>query len=264
MISALLPIETPEGISFSYEPASLTDRGKAYLIDLLIRIAVLLVIGLVFLIALGPGLQEVGQGLWMILAFLVEWGYYVLFEMLWDGQSPGKRLFDLRVIKSAGHPIGFYESVLRNLLRAADAVPLSGVFLVFLAVRGADLVLALLGIYAAGAVVMLVTRRTQRLGDLAADTIVVHERRAWLSAQAPRAAALTVSPDLRRLSLSNQERRLLQEFVARKDRLHPDRCEELAQILAVPYSRRFGLSMQDGAAALLCRLYNSTLEEPKP
>jgi uncharacterized RDD family membrane protein YckC len=249
MISSLLPIETPEGISFSYEPASLMDRGKAYLIDLLIRIGVLLVLGLFFLLVLRP-VVAAGVGLWLILAFLVEWGYYVLFEMVWDGQSPGKRLFNLRVIKSAGHPIGFYDSVLRNLLRAADALP----------VLPPSLPLS----YGVGALSMIVSRRFQRLGDLAADTIVVHEKRAWFATQPPRAAALSVSPDLRRLTLSNQERRLLQEFVVRKDRLHPDRCEELAQILAEPYARRFGLPMPDGATAFLCRLYNSTLEEPKP
>lgn len=242
MISSLLPIETPEGISFSYEPASLTDRGKAYLIDLLIRIAALLVIGLLFLLFLGPAVLA-GVGLWLILAFLVEWGYYVLFEIIWDGQSPGKRLFDLRVIKSAGHPIGFYDSVLRNLLRAADALPLT---------------------YAVGALAMLVTRRFQRLGDIAADTIVVHERRAWFGGQAPRSNAAAVAPDLRRLTLSNQERRLLQEFVARKDRLHPDRREELAEILAGPYARRFNLPPAADATSLLIRLHSATGEEPRP
>jgi uncharacterized RDD family membrane protein YckC len=242
MISALLPIETPEGISFSYEPASLTDRGKAYLIDLLIRIAALLVIGLLFLLFLGPAVLA-GVGIWLILAFLVEWGYYVFFEIIWDGQSPGKRLFDLRVIKSAGHPIGFYDSVLRNLLRAADALPLT---------------------YAVGALAMLATRRFQRLGDIAADTIVVHERRAWFGGQAPRSNAVVVAPDLRRLTLSNEERRLLQEFVARKDRLHPDRREELAEILAGPYARRFNLAREADATSLLTRLHSATGEEPRP
>jgi uncharacterized RDD family membrane protein YckC len=124
MISAALPIETPEGISFTYELASLTDRGRAYMIDLLIRIAVVAVVAVIFAVFLGPAILA-GLGLWLILYFVVEWGYYVVFDLIWDGQSPGKRLFELRVIKSAGHPIGFYDSVLRNLLRAADSVPFS-------------------------------------------------------------------------------------------------------------------------------------------
>ncbi len=240
MISAALPIDTPEGISFSYELASLADRGKAYLIDFLIRVAALVVLAVIFALFLGPALLA-GVGIWMVLYFVVEWGYYVLFEMIWDGQSLGKRLFELRVIKAAGHPIGFYDSVLRNLLRAADALPLT---------------------YAVGALSVLVTRKFQRLGDLAADTIVVHEKKAWFGGRAPKISPEQVQPDLRRVALSNQERRLLQEFVVRKDRLHPDRCEELAEILAAAYARRFNLPRAASASELLLRLHASTQQEP--
>ena len=237
MISSALPIETPEGISFTHELASLTDRGRAYLIDLLIRIAVVAVVAVLFAIFLGPAILA-GVGLWLILYFVVEWGYYVLFDVVWDGQSPGKRLFELRVIKSAGHPIGFYDSALRNLLRAADIVPMT---------------------YATGVITILCTRRFQRLGDLAADTIVVHERKTWFAGQAVPGRPEAVQADLRKVTLSNRERRLLQEFMMRKDRLHPDRRDELAEILATAYREHFKLPAEGDATALLSKLYSSTL-----
>ena len=142
-----MPIESPEGISFSYEPACLTDRGWAYLLDFLVRAGIVLGISIPLLITLGPAM-EAGMGLVFIVFFLVEWFYHVFCEMVMDGQSVGKRVLSLRVVKVAGHPIGFYDSVLRNLLRAADLLP---------------------GTYAVATLAVLSTRRFQRLGDLVTD-----------------------------------------------------------------------------------------------
>jgi len=167
----------------------------------------------------------------------------VVFEVAWDGQSPGKRLFELRVVKTAGHPIGFYESALRNLLRAADILPAT---------------------YAVGALAMLVTRRFQRLGDLAADTIVVHEKKAWFGRQPPKPSVAIAQAELRGVTLSNRERRLLQEFVLRKDRLHPDRREELAEILADAYRKRFSLPAEASPSTLLAKLHAAQSEEKRP
>lgn len=234
MIGTGLRVDSPEGVSFTYELASLAERGKAYMVDLLIRAGVLLVMGVLFVLLLGPAIFA-GIGLWLILYFVIEWGYYVLFEMLWDGQSPGKRVFGLRVVKTAGHPIGFYDSVLRNLLRAADGLPFT---------------------YAVGVVATMVTRNFQRLGDLAADTVVVHEQKAWYGLREPRIEPqLMDAASLRGVVLSNRERRLLQEFVLRKDRLHPDRREQLAEILAHAYARRLRLPVEGSATDLLVRLH---------
>ena len=233
MISTALPIETPEGITFTYELASLPDRGKAYAIDLLIRAVAVFGLGALVMLLLGP-LLPAGLGLWMVVAFVVEWFYYVVFEVAMDGQSVGKRLLGLRVVKVAGHPIGFYDSVLRNLLRAADALPLT---------------------YAAGVISVLLTRRFQRLGDLAAGTIVVHERKTWFGSRQPHIDPRLAQDRLRGIVLSNRERRLLQEFALRKDRLHPRRCEQLAEILAGPYRRRFGMPAPESATETLDRLH---------
>ncbi len=235
MISATIPIETPEGISLSYELASLSDRGMAYLVDLLVRFAALAVIGALFFLFLGEA-RLAGLGLWLVIYFLLEWGYFVLFELLWDGQSPGKRLFELRVIKSAGHPVGFYDSALRNLLRGADLVPMT---------------------YAVGAISILASGRFQRLGDLAAGTIVIRERKAGLGVRSLKTDRELAQAELRAVTLSHRERHLLAEFLHRKDRLHPERREELAEILAAAYSRCYHLPGEAQPSLLLAKLYAS-------
>lgn len=239
MISTTLPIETPEGITFTYELASLADRGKAYAIDLLIRGVGVFILGVLMLLLLGP-LLPAGAGLWLIISFIVEWFYYVVFEMTMGGQSLGKRLLGLRVVKVAGHPIGFYDSVLRNLLRAADILPFT---------------------YAAGALSVLFTRRFQRLGDLAAGTIVVHERKTWFGNRQPQIDPRLAQGGPRGIVLSNRERRLLQDFMLRKDRLHPERREQLAEILAEPYRRRFGMPASASATDTLVKLHVAASEE---
>lgn len=251
MISTHFKIDSPEGVSFSYELASLTERGVAYLIDFAIRAAVMIALGIAMLIALGPVIFA-GIGLWLIIYFVVEWGYYVLFELLWSGQSPGKRLFNLRVVKVHGTPVGFFDSLLRNLLRAADALP----------------PIFFMGSYAFGSVSLLLSRRFQRLGDLAAGTIVVLERRNYYagSPRGPGLPALDAStmlgPEaaLRGARLSSRERRLLAEFAERSHRLHPDRAEELATIIAAPFAARMGRAVEGRATDFLLRLHAAASE----
>jgi uncharacterized RDD family membrane protein YckC len=91
----------------------------------------------------------------IFLPFLVYWGYFTLFEAFWNGRTPGKRLTKIRVIQRSGRGIGLFESMTRNLLRIVDQIPL---------------------FYAVGVVCIFLTKHQQRLGDLAAGTLVVHER----------------------------------------------------------------------------------------
>jgi len=100
-------------------------------------------------------------GLFGLVSFVFLWGYYIFFEMIWNGQTPGKRLARLRVIRGDGGPIGLTESVIRNLIRLVDFLPL---------------------IYGLGVVVMFVDGKARRLGDLAAGTMVVIEQRSVLKA----------------------------------------------------------------------------------
>jgi len=159
-----IAVETPENVVFHHRMAGLSTRGIAILIDTLVQIVaivILVFIGgiLTFFVESLPGfLRVIGPGwLWAILSifmWIVFTGYYVIFEFLWGGQTPGKRLIRIRVIKENGGPIGFYEALLRNLLRFVDAMP---------------------AIYGAGILSALVTSREQRLGDLVAGTVVVRE-----------------------------------------------------------------------------------------
>ena len=91
----------------------------------------------------------------VLVVFLLRWGYYTVFEAFWNGQTPGKKLCKLRVIRDSGRQITFFESLTRNLIRVVDSLP---------------------GFYAIGIVTMLCNRRSKRLGDFAAGTLVVHER----------------------------------------------------------------------------------------
>ena len=115
-------VETPEHVRFRYRVAGPVRRMLAYLLDLLIRIAALLVLWAVIAIAFAATRDAI-QGFVLITLFVMEWGYYVFFETTGDGRSPGKRVLSLRVVKEGGYPIGFIDSVLRNLLRSADFLP---------------------------------------------------------------------------------------------------------------------------------------------
>jgi hypothetical protein len=96
----------------------------------------------------------------ILILFLIFSGYFIFFEWLWDGQTPGKRLLKLRVIRDDGRPITLWEAIARNLLRVFDAVP--GFFL---------------PIYSIGLIVIFLSNRDQRVGDVFAGTVVIRERR---------------------------------------------------------------------------------------
>lgn len=239
-IDTRLLVDAPEGVSFTYELASVADRAKAYALDLLIRAVVLAVAALIVLIAMWP-LQFAGVGLLLIVGFALEWGYYVLFEQLWNGQSPGKRVFQLRVVRVGGQPIGWWESVLRNLLRAADGLP----------------PLSVVGSYLAGSLTCSLTERFQRLGDLAAGTIVIRERSGPLRS-APPATPSAASAQLRGVALNARQRRLIASFAMRQRALPPARREQLARVVAEPLARQLGLDLPQsalGATEMLLALH---------
>jgi uncharacterized RDD family membrane protein YckC len=142
---------TPEAVPVAVNYAGLGSRGIAQLFDSLIVLAIgfaLLMIGA----ALRPG-DNTAIALAILYVFFATSGYYMLFEGLWNGQTPGKRQQKIRVVKVDGQPIGWAQAVIRNLLRIVDE----------------------LFYYAIGVLFILTTKKSQRLGDLAAGTIVLHE-----------------------------------------------------------------------------------------
>lgn len=144
-------IETPEGIELVMPLADPVARAYAFAIDFAIRLAVMWVAAML----LGM-LGQVGTGIILIVIFFLMWGYFVLFEMLWDGSSPGKRIMKLRVVNDDFTPVNFSSSLIRNLLRTADIMP---------------------GCYGFAISTMLFNRDNKRLGDIAAKTVVISTER---------------------------------------------------------------------------------------
>lgn len=206
MIGAALRLETPEGIDLEVSPAGPVPRGLAILIDGTITQASTAVTAILLSFA-----GNAGMGLYLILLFLVEWFYPVLFEVLRGGQTPGKKLMGLRVVNADATPIGWNGSIVRNLLRTADFFPL---------------------LYVGGVVSMLVSSRYQRLGDLAADTLVVHvvpSEELALGALAPDDDELgTRMPSI---PLTPADQRAILAFAERRSDLSVERAVEIANVL---------------------------------
>lgn len=156
-----LSIETPELVAIDMPVAGIGSRFVALFVDYLIWLVV--IIAYVLLIYyVGPSLSIAGklpekwaEAILIALPFVFYWGYFTFFEAFWDGRTPGKRVAKIRVIQRSGRGIGLFESMTRNFLRVVDQIPL---------------------IYAVGVVSIFLTRQHQRLGDLAAGTLVVHDR----------------------------------------------------------------------------------------
>ena len=225
-------IETPEHIVFRYRVAGPARRTLAYLVDLLVCYGALTVVTLLIVLAAGSGssvgddmsgLAKAGTGFLLVALFFIQWVYFVLVETVW-GTSPGKSALGLRVLTAEGRRIGFSHAALRNLLRAADALPVG---------------------YLLGLAFMAGSSKFQRIGDLVAGTIVVvsDERtmaepiRLWPAAAPKELAGL---PD--RVALDPDERTALELFLRRRGRLGPMREEELARMLVPAFARRFEMS----------------------
>jgi uncharacterized RDD family membrane protein YckC len=160
-----LSIATPEGVDLDLVLAGLGSRLVAAVIDYLVQGALLLALFVIgFTVGGGDGAGGFVVAVLFVAGFLIWFGYHVAFETLASGRTPGKRATGLRVVGLGGEPVGFVSSAVRNLLRLVDGLP---------------------GVYAVGAAAVLFSRRNQRLGDLAAGTLVVRERRAPLPAAPP-------------------------------------------------------------------------------
>jgi uncharacterized RDD family membrane protein YckC len=164
-------IDTPESVTFAYEVAGIGNRFIAALADSTIIFVTLVLLNIMIMVGLsllddlsGPVTMEEETlswagglliALYVLINFLIFWGYYVLFEYLWNGQTPGKRLVKIRVLRVDGNPAGFVEVAIRNLIRIVDFMP-SG--------------------YGLGLLVMFFNKQARRLGDFAAGTLVIKER----------------------------------------------------------------------------------------
>jgi uncharacterized RDD family membrane protein YckC len=247
-------IETPEHIVFRHRVAGPARRFFAYLIDLALCLAALFALLIVVSIA-GVGASSVedamsgamgfGLGLWLLLLFASQWIYFGLLEG-WTGRTIGKRALGLRVVTTQGRPIGWRAAALRNILRFADALPITlagGV--------GPLLFGALASIV--GGTSMALTSRFQRLGDLVAGTMVIVPERATATSAlklAPPASADELSTLPHDVALDADERLAIELFLRRRHRLGRARELELANMIAAPLARRFGMRGRDPSRTL--------------
>ncbi|MDF2691643.1 MAG: hypothetical protein K0S65_26 [Labilithrix sp.] len=238
-------IETPEHIVFHYRLAGPARRAVGHLLDLLLcygAIAILAVI--VALAAMGGGIAsgelgaaaKAGMGLVLLALFAAQWIYFVVWEARF-GRSPGKMAVGVRVVTTSGRPIGWRAAALRNLLRAADLLPVA---------------------YVAGVVSMALSSRFQRLGDLVAGTMVVVPE----NARAAKALELSPPAEPRELAklpdevlLDADERAAIELFLRRRHTLGPAREHELASMIARPIGARLGYKHRD-PSRLLALVYD--------
>ncbi len=228
----VLVVETPEQTRLEYPLAGVGSRFVALAIDTLLQLfagIVLVAIALLFTVtgSLGGRMESFAGGPWAVAIltlfwFVVQFGYYAGFESAWGGQTPGKRKMGLRVIKRSGRPIEPHEALTRNLMRMIDVLPVG---------------------YGVGILSVLFSPSRQRLGDLAAGTVVVHERTYdvapfdWSlepSATAPGHACLEV--------LTREELVAVETFLQRRTapELQPEVREQLAGDLAARIAARLG------------------------
>jgi uncharacterized RDD family membrane protein YckC len=201
VLDTIVSAETPEGILLELRPAGLTARCYAFLLDLLIKLAVLYVFEIGAAVAGGIGLA-----LNIILIFVLEWLYPVAFELSRWGATPGKRSLGLRVVMDNGLPVTPAASLTRNLLRAADFLPL---------------------LYGFAVVSMLLRRDAKRLGDLAAATLVVYEPRP--PARIPNNDIATFAPAI---AVAPRDQAAVIALAERATRLTAARVDELAALAA--------------------------------
>jgi uncharacterized RDD family membrane protein YckC len=221
-----LIIDTPEQIALEYTLASAGSRFLAIAVDTAIQLVFLLALVLLLVAArVVAGTGFVTWATWVQAAvllayFVLMYGYFATFEALWSGQTPGKRLIGLRVISTSGRPITTFDSILRNLLRIVDSIPV---------------------IYAVGLVSVFLTARNQRLGDLAAGTVVVHEQGLRHGAS----PTLAVAPvRLGADRLEPREVEAIETFIKRRDDLSMYRRERAAHQLATHLRERLSLAIE--------------------
>jgi uncharacterized RDD family membrane protein YckC len=212
-------VATPEGIEITLRVAGPVARGLAYTIDLLIRSAIMIAV-LIGASALG----RFGFAVFLLTAFLLEWLYPVVFEVLSGGATPGKRAMGLIVLHDDGTPIRWPASLTRNLLRALDFLPF---------------------MYFVGFIAMVMNRDFKRLGDLAANSLVVYREHKPVSAHVPEAPPLAPP-----VALSLTDQRTVLDFAERCGRITPERAAELAQIVSPLAPGRDGEQAVDEIVAI--------------
>ncbi|MDX2504571.1 MAG: RDD family protein [Gammaproteobacteria bacterium] len=204
MLDTIKIAETPEGVELKLTCAGFYVRSIAWMIDAFIQGMIILL-----LVILLPRLGDFGMGLFFIVLFFLHWLYPVFFEMAMQGQTPGKRVMKVQVLLIDGTMVNWGASLLRNLLRTVDFLP---------------------AFYALGVTVMLLSRDFRRLGDLAANTIVVYKRDLQEMKAQEINSEIQTEPYMPKVALNAKEQQTIVHYAERMQQFSPQRAEELASL----------------------------------
>ena len=182
----VLIIETPERVPLHFALASIGNRFLACALDHALQALTILIVLIGFTVlanysSLGDQFSNAPKwvkALLIVILFLILSGYFAFFEWIWNGQTPGKRILKLRVIREDGRPVTFWEATVRNLLRTFDMMPAP--------------------FYSIGLISVFISLSDQRVGDMVAGTVVVREREAEAPAFSQVFASPISDPALRR------------------------------------------------------------------
>lgn len=219
-------VTTPENVEFDFELAALGSRGAAWLVDGLIM--AVLIVTLTFIVSMASSvLGQLANVLMLVGVFVVQWWYGAILEWAWKGQTVGKRALGLRVIQRNGLRVTFAQAVIRNLVRVVDSLPVT---------------------YLVGGVCALVDTQNRRLGDLAADTLVVVERRrpapSAIVPAAMRYNSFVADPHVQHAArrISPPERDMMVSLGLRRESLPLGVRHELFEKLAAHLERQLGVT----------------------
>lgn len=236
-----ITIETPEKIRFTYHLAEVGTRIASYIVDEIIQFLIVLVIAIPLITGgfigsshWSENINNITAAFLMIMAFLLRWFYFVFFEVVMEGQSPGKRAMRIRVIRDNGDSLDFETIVLRNFLRAVDSfpiVPLTGGFIALIDAKG------------------------RRLGDIVANTVVVNEIEFNLTLPDFSVRLSHAEKDDLRYAyankrLSENELYIIRRFLNEYDKLPNLKKLEIADNLAGQVRKRLGIE-EDTTHSLL-------------
>lgn len=226
-----LTIDTPEQIQLEFPLAGIGSRFLAVFVDTLLQ-AVIYTAGIVVIATTAPYLKYLPEtyfrrlspnwaaALIIFFLFAVYWGYFAFFEIIWRGQTPGKRLAKIRVIKESGRPINAYEAIARNLMRAVDYLP---------------------GMYITGLVTMMISPQNRRLGDYVAGSVVVHDKLPELIRPDWSSAPRVASTDRSISKISPEELVLIETFLQRRWDLDPAVRQDTAYKIAMRITAKTGI-----------------------
>ena len=237
---------TPEQVAITYRLAGIGTRFAAMLVDTLAQAAVAGALLLLFPAIAGVSdLVEAGVpwliALLVIAGFAVLWGYFIFWEAVWNGRTPGKKLAGIRVVRDSGHPVDFRAVVLRNICRYVDFLPAA---------------------YGVGATVMFFSKDSKRLGDYVAGTVVIVDAQG--RAKTP-AAEATPPTEYRLLgdpllldlgAIARDQLAMVDRYLERRETLVGGARSELARTVGAPLVAALGLSPQGDDFA-----YEEFLEE---